>query len=191
MIIRSELKALAKEQIKGNIGILFLCSLVVALICGAVGFTYVGPILIAPSFAISMTMIYIALANGKKPEVGDVFKGFSLFGKALWLNILVGFFVFLWSLLLYIPGIIKALSYSMLFYILAENPNMTAQEALNESKRIMDGHKMDLFVLGLSFIGWGLLCGITFGIAYIYVIPYVSATVTNFYNKIKSQPIAS
>jgi uncharacterized membrane protein len=80
----------------------------------------------------------------------------------------------------------------MSFYILAENPGMTAREALNESKRIMHGHKADYFVLSLSFIGWILLVSVTFGIAAIYVGPYVAATTANFYNAIKqkSEPVA-
>ena len=72
-------------------------------------------------------------------------------------------------------------------YILADNPELTANEALSKSKEIMDGHKFDLFVLQLSFFWWYMLSAITFGIAYIYVIPYVSATTANFYNSIKEQ----
>lgn len=80
---------------------------------------------------------------------------------------------------------IKAYSYSMVFYILAENPQMTASEAITESREIMDGHKFELFVLELSFILWMLLSMVTFGIAMIYVVPYMSLTMTNFYNNIK------
>lgn len=87
-------------------------------------------------------------------EVSTLFSAFPSLGKALWLNILIGVFTFLWSLLFYIPGIIKALSYSMANYILADNPEMTAREALRESKIIMHGHKWELFVLNLSFILW-------------------------------------
>ena len=72
-------------------------------------------------------------------------------------------------------------------YILAENPELTASEALNKSKEMMNGHKLDLFVLQLSFFWWYLLGSITFGIAYIYVLPYVSATIANFYNSIKNK----
>lgn len=70
-------------------------------------------------------------------------------------------------------------------YILAENPEMTAKEAIEKSKQITNGHKFDLFVLELSFILWMLLTVFTFGIAGIYVIPYMSATTANFYNLIK------
>ena len=101
--------------------------------------------------------------------------------------LLVAVFTLLWSLLLYIPGIIKAISYSMSFYILAENPEMSAREALNESKKIMHGHKMDYFVLALSFIPWILLVMITFGIAAIWVAPYMQLTITNFYHSIKTK----
>jgi len=121
-------------------------------------------------------------------EVSTLFSAFPSLGKALWLNILIGVFTFLWSLLFYIPGIIKALSYSMANYILADNPEMTAREALRESKIIMHGHKWELFVLNLSFILWELLGVFTLGIAFVYVVPYISATTANFYQSIKRQP---
>ena len=94
-------------------------------------------------------------------------------------------FTFLWSLLLVIPGIIKAYAYSMSFYILADNPELTASEALAKSQSLMRGHKMELFILELSFIGWFFLIGLTFGLAAIYVAPYMEATMANFYNSIK------
>ena len=180
MIERAELKKLAKGQIKGNIGTLFLCYLVFSLICG----TLIGG-LFAPAMTIGLCLIYLGMINGTKPGVGDLFKKADLFGKALWLTIITGFFIMLWSMLLWVPGIIKAISYSMGPFILAEHPDYTASKALNESKRIMKGHKMDFFVLSLSFIPWFLLCGITFGIAMIYVYPYYNTTLANFYNAIK------
>jgi uncharacterized membrane protein len=76
----------------------------------------------------------------------------------------------------------------MSYYVLAENPNMTAREALNVSKRITNGHKMDLFVLSLSFIPWILLVTVTCGIAAVYVVPYMELAMTNFYHEIKAQP---
>ena len=93
------------------------------------------------------------------------------------------------SLLLVIPGIIKVFSYAAAPFILADNPELTAREALSESKRIMDGHKFDLFVLQLSFFWWSILSAITFGIAYIYVVPYFQATMANFYNDIKDKTV--
>ena len=80
-----------------------------------------------------------------------------------------------------------AFAYSMSWFVLAENPNMTAREAIRESKEIMNGHKMDFFVLSLSFIPWILLVYVTLGIASIYVMPYMQLTITNFYHNIKRQ----
>ena len=185
---RAELKAAAKEQIKGNIGMLFLCGLIVIAICLACSFIPVASILVTPPLSVGICMVYLGLTEGKKAEVGTMFQGFQVFGKSIWLTILVAVFTFLWTLLFYIPGIIKSYSYSMAFYVLADNPEMTAREALRESKEIMKGHKWELFVIYLSFILWHLLAIATLGIAYIYVGPYMSATVANFYQKIKRQP---
>ena len=190
---RVELKNEAKEQIKGKIGILFLIFLIIAII--GVGSSFVpivgwfATIIIMPAFNISLCMIFLNLAKREDISVGDVFKGFNITGKAVWLSIITWFYTFLWSLLFIIPGIIKTFSYSMAPFILADNPNLTSSEALSESIRIMDGHKFDLFVLQLSFFLWYILGTITFGIAYVYVVPYFEATMTNFYNEIKDKKI--
>ncbi len=190
---RIELKNEAKEQIKGKIGILFLIFLIIAMIgAGSSLVPVVGwfaTIIIMPAFNISLCMIFLNLAKREDVSVGDVFKGFNITGKAVWLSIITWVYTFLWSLLFIIPGIIKTFSYSMAPFILADNSNLTASEALSESIRIMDGHKFDLFVLQLSFFWWYLLGAITFGIAYIYVVPYFEATMTNFYNEIKDKKI--
>ena len=90
----------------------------------------------------------------------------------------------MWSLLLFIPGIIKAFSYAATFYLLREHPEMGAKEAITTSRAIMDGHKMEAFILGLSFIGWWLLVIVTFGLAGFYVIPYLSVTAGEFFTKL-------
>ncbi|MDR3287935.1 MAG: DUF975 family protein [Peptococcaceae bacterium] len=187
-VTRIELKNKAKEQIRGNIGILFLINLIFVLIYVVVSlipFVNIISGLLYSVFAVGLATIYIALTRGERPEVADLFKGFHIFGKAAWLGIITGFFVMLWTLLLVIPGIIKAISYAFAPYILAENPELTAREALRESKRITYGHKMDFFILGWSFFWWELLAVITLGLAGIYVAPYIQATIANFYNEIK------
>lgn len=180
-MIRKQLKDAAKQQIKGNVGMLFLITVIMALVSSV---PLVGMILV-PALSLGMIMIYLNLTHGVAPNVGDLFKGIGSLGKAWWLSILVAVFTMLWAMLLYIPGIIKMLSYSMSFYVLAENPNMTAREALNESKRLMKGHKWELFVLELSFIGWMLLSMVLFFIPVIYVGPYMQATLANFYHYTK------
>lgn len=188
---RVELKSAAKEQIKGKVWTLFFMTLIVfavAFVCGCI--PVVGGIIafiMTPAFSISFCKAYLKITKHEEIAVGEVFNGFEIFSKALLLQILTGIFTFLWSLLFIIPGIIKRYSYSMAPYILAENPEMTAKEAIEKSKQITNGHKFDLFVLELSFILWMLLTVFTFGIAGIYVIPYMSVTTANFYNSIKEQ----
>lgn len=186
---RAELKSVAKEQIKGKIGILFVMTLIIfgiALACAFIPLVgTIASFIITPAFGLSFCIVYLKLIKKEDVSVGDIFSGFNQTGRALWLNILITVFTFLWTCLLIIPGIIKQYAYSMSYYVLADNPELTAREALSKSKEIMNGHKMDLFVLQLSFIGWYFLIGITFGLAGIYVIPYINATTANFYNSIK------
>ena len=192
---RAELKAAAKEQIKGKIGILFLITLVVALVGGLLnaipGIGSVASLLLTPALSLSLVRVYLDLTKGGNPKVADVFSGLDDFWAAFKVNFLVSLFTMLWSLLFFIPGIIKGISYSMSMYILAENKGKSALECINESKAMTEGHKMELFVLGLSFIGWALLVSVTFGIASIWVAPYMQATMTNAYNLLKpTAPVA-
>ena len=115
----------------------------------------------------------LKLVDNKEAEFKDLFSQFHRLGDGFCMNFLVGLYTVLWTLLFVIPGIIKTYSYAMTPYILAENPGMTATEAITESRRIMDGNKWRLFCLSFSFIGWALLCaapllialGILIGIA--------------------------
>jgi len=191
---RAALKETAKSQIKGKIGILFVITLIIAVISGLATsiltiIPFVGPlasaIIITPAFALSIYQIYLSVAAGNAPAPGDAFSGFNDFWSAFKVTFFVGLFTFLWSLLFFIPGIVKSLSYSMSMYILAENKGKPALECINESKQMTNGYKVDLFVLGLSFIGWILLGCITFGLAFIWVVPYMQATYTNFYLNLK------
>lgn len=107
------------------------------------------------------------------------------------LVLLIGVYTFLWTLLFYIPGIVKSYSYSLALYIKSENPSIKAEQAIDLSKRMTNGHKMDLFVLDLSFIGWFILSGITFNIlGVIYVIPYYNAAKAFAYEEIKEDALA-
>ncbi|MFI3211949.1 MAG: DUF975 family protein [Eubacteriales bacterium] len=190
MFTNAELKDQAKQQISGNLGILFLIYIIYMLIvlgCNAVPVAgSIASYVLAPPLTFGLIAIYLGLTVGETPDVNRLFDGFKYFGTTIILQLLMSVFILLWSMLLIVPGIIKAYSYSMAFYILVENPQMSATEALDESKRIMKGNKMALFSLQLSFIGWILLVGLTAGIASIYVYPYMSAATANFYNRIKA-----
>ena len=182
---RPALKAAAKAQIKGNLGTIFVIVLLIGLLCCIPLFGFI----LAPGLSISLCMIYLNLTKGQSPEVGHMFSGTKVLGKAWLLQILTAFFVFLWSLLLFIPGIVKSYAYSMAPYVLADNPTFTAREALRESKRITQGHKGQLFILELSFFGWMLLACIPIVgtiVMLVYIIPYMSATYANAYNALKA-----
>ncbi|MCL2095245.1 DUF975 family protein [Candidatus Saccharibacteria bacterium] len=187
---RGKLKARAKEGIKGKIGILFLIYLVYVAVASALSyFTWgLGSWLVTGGVMLAFCNIYLAiLSKDKKPEVKDLAFGFTggNFERGFFGYIRYTVFVFLWSLLLVIPGIVKSYAYSQMFFILADNKGMSAGEAQKKSIKMMDGHKMELFVLHLSFIPWFLLGAITFGIAFVWVIPYFEVTLAAYYEQLK------
>ncbi len=107
-------------------------------------------------------------------------------------GLLVFLYTFLWSLLFIIPGIIKSYSYSMAYYVRCDNPNYTATQAIQESQRIMQGNKMRLFCLQLSFIGWFIVGALCFGVGTLWVSAYYKAAEAEFYNDIvKANPFVS
>ena len=178
MKTRKELKQLAKEQIKGKIGILFLITLIIGLLGMAISaIPVVGTIaslIITPALEFSAVLVYWNMSKDPEyqPAVGDVFKGFSNFANAFRVYFANAIFTFLWMLLFYIPGIVKAIAYSQCFFILADNPEMTGREAIKKSSEMMKGHKWEYFVLCLSFAGWAFLAVFTFGLLYIWLVPY-------------------
>ena len=104
----------------------------------------------------------------------------------VWGMVLAAIFIFLWSLLLVIPGIVKCFSYSMTPFILEENPELSANEAIDRSRAMMKGHKFDLFWLILSFIGWMILCFFTLGLGWLWLAPYMQTSVAAFYEDVKA-----
>ena len=185
----AQLKATARAQIKGHIGILFLISLLVSVITSAVTAipvvgTVVGILIIAPAFSLALVQIYLFTWAGIPVDLVDAFDYFKSFWPAFKVQFFQELFTFLWSLLFVIPGIIKSYAYSQAMYILADNPDIGALEALRRSEEMMRGHKLDLFLLDLSFIGWHLLALVTFGLSYIYVMPYLATTRAGFYRSL-------
>ena len=117
----------------------------------------------------------------QNPEMNDLFSQFHRFGDGFCLALLQGLYIVLWTMLFIIPGIIAGYRYAMAPFVLLENPDMTASEAIEASKQMMDGHKMDLFLLDLSFIGWELLCVLSLGIGYLWLRPYRNAAYAAFF----------
>ena len=121
-------------------------------------------------------------------ELGEIKRGFHPYWRNVGAMLLRGLFLFLWTLLLIVPGIIKAYSYRMVPYILADDPTISGRDAITLSRRMMDGQKWNAFVLDLSFIGWFLLSAVTLGLVGIfYTNPYVYATHAELYQTLKAQ----
>jgi uncharacterized membrane protein len=132
-----------------------------------------------------ITRLFLKIYHKEPFEFGQMFDGFKEWGRTLAAYLLILLFTFLWLLLLIVPGIIAGLSYSMTFFIMAEDPEITASDAIRKSKEMMMGHKMELFLLGLSFFGWMILAAIPFGLGFLWLESYMMASFTIFYHKIK------
>ena len=120
----------------------------------------------------------------KEPKIGTLFGYFIFWKTTVAANFLQGLYVFLWSLLFIIPGIMAGYSYAMTGYILSEHPELTASEAIAQSRQMMYGNRWRLFCLQFSFIGWDLLCALTLGIGELWLRPYKRAAEAAFYREV-------
>ena len=145
-----------------------------SLVCLIVG----GPV------ALGYAQFNLNLADRRPVELRQVFSGFERFWDGFVMGLLMFLYIFLWTLLLVIPGIIKSYSYAMTPYILAEHPGMRPNDAITASRQLMQGNKWRLFCLNLSFIGWAILAALTLGIGNLFLRPYVEASVACFYRQI-------
>lgn len=127
------------------------------------------------------------LIQGTNPQFNNLFSRFNIFWKAFGMQLVMGFLILFWTLLFIIPGIIKTFSYAMTPYILDDYPEMGITEAISESRRIMDGNKWRLFCLEISFIGWAFLSVLTFGIGYLWLHPYMQASIAAFYFEVSGR----
>lgn len=128
------------------------------------------------------------LVEGDNRAVGNLFRdSFGRWGRKVWGMFLMTLFTSLWSFLLIIPGLIKYYAYALTPYILIDNPELSANQAINLSVKMMKGHKFDLFFLHLSFIGWIFLSIFTFGIGLLWLIPYMVTAQAAFYQDVKKE----
>lgn len=131
----------------------------------------------------SFSVLFLDFIRNEQISASSLFVGYKKpwWSKSLLIPLLIGIYTFLWTLLLIIPGIIKAYSYSMSYFVYRDNKEIGCDAAIEESMRLMDGHKMDLFILDLSFIGWLLLSVLTLGIGLLWLIPYIQSAHAHFY----------
>lgn len=193
-MVLSEIRREARTTMQGLWGTCVPIWLIYLLIMMVPGFLiksypvqFVISLIIGGPFTYALARIFLRIYRHEVIDIGQLFEGFSEFTRTFTANALITLYVILWSLLLIIPGIIAALGYSMTFFIMAENPNIQATEAMRKSKEMMMGHKGELCLLGLSFIGWLILSIFTMGIGLLWLESYMYTSSVIFYHKIKGR----
>lgn len=182
----------AKETLRGKWTTPVITNLLFMVITAAAGaILNVGAVLViflSAPMAVGLSRFFLDFNNGTTDEVSVLFRSFKTgYTRTIIAGLLILLYVFLWSLLFLIPGIIMTYAYSMTYYIMADDENISGQDAMRKSKDMMRGYKMKLFLLQLRFFGWFLLSCITAGIGFIWLIPYVKMAETKFYLDVKAQ----
>jgi len=187
----ADLMAKAREILKGKWGfgvlVTFLYILISAIPSSAKGIGGLIGLIINGPIALGLAILFLSLVRTRNAKIDQMFEGFSRFGVAFVAYLLMVLFIMLWALLLIVPGIIAALGYSMTFFIIADNPDIKASDALAKSKQMMMGNKKKLFYLGCRFIGWFLLCILSAGIGFLWLMPYGYTSAALFYEDLKQQ----
>ncbi len=182
---RTELKNRAKQALTGNWGTAIIVMIIFMLLSSLISSTGVGA-LVTGLLNVGYYACFLSIMRTRSASIeGCVSAITENIGTKFVSTLLVTLYTFLWSLLFIIPGIVKSYSYAMTPYILLDRPELSATDAIKESEKMMNGHKMDLFILDLSFIGWILLSMLTCGILVLYVEPYMEATRAAFYLELK------
>ena len=214
MKTNSEIRKEARSLMSGNWGSAVAMMLTYNLIVGSITFTtvFIGtivetqigdthgsltrlldiPINLFISFplAFSLVLLFIGFVRGEnRLSVGGIFKAFKSphYLNSIGVYFFVGLFTALWTLLFIIPGIIKSLSYALAPYILADNPELSANEAIDESMAMMDGHKMDLFLIQLGYAALAILSLLALGIPLLWLDPYYKVVYAKFYEEVKAE----
>lgn len=182
---RAELKKRAKQSLSGNWGAAILGCVIYMVVISFLSSIGIGAF-VAGLIALGYIALHLAIIRGDTVSFDNCISAITEnIGTKFVSTLLMSLFTFLWSLLFVIPGIVKSYSYAMTPYILLDRPELSATEAIKESERMMKGHKMELFILDLSFIGWILLTPLTCGILALYVEPYMMTTKAAFYLELK------
>ena len=213
MQLNSELRAQARERLEGQWGTFVLMTFLMLVIqtilqipgyigsllevlspenvLASLSFSNISNILSLLALPLSWGLTVSLLRNHREESVDleNLFDGFrgGRYTRVFCALFLVNLFTFLWALLLIIPGIMKAFSYALTPYILLDEPELTAKQAIARSCEIMQGRRWKLFCLYLSFIGWGILCLLTFGIGFLWLVPYMNASIAAFYEDARAE----
>lgn len=213
MQLNSELRAQARERLEGQWGTFVLMTFLMLVIqtilqipgyigslleilspenvLASLSFSNISNILSLLALPLSWGLTVSLLRNHREESVDleNLFDGFrgGRYTRVFCAIFLVNLFTFLWALLLIIPGIMKAFSYALTPYIIMDEPELTARQAITRSCEIMEGRRWKLFCLYLSFIGWGILSLLTFGIGFLWLLPYMNASFAAFYEDARAE----
>lgn len=186
----SELRAAAREALQEKWLMAAVAALVFSAISGLTSIPIVGVVLallIILPVAYGFSVVMLGVFRGKEIDFGVLFEGFHDYGRILGTKLLQTVYTLLWTLLLIVPGIIKYYSYAMTDFILKDEPEVCNNAAIEKSMVMMEGNKMKLFLLDLSFIGWMLLSLLTCGIGMLFLQPYMIVARAAFYEDLKAQ----
>lgn len=195
-----DIRAAALGELRGNWTQPVLATLVYVIVVTAAT-SLLGLVPVAGNLAASLfiaapldfgfTIVFLNYMRGidRDDMVGKPFMCFREYGRFLGVSVLYTVYIMLWTLLFIIPGIIKSYAYAMTPYIMHENPQLSADDCIEASKKMMDGNKGKLFLLDLSFIGWALLCILTLGIGLLWLSPYMECSHAKFYEELKARQI--
>lgn len=180
----SQLKKEGKASLAGNWGVAIGVYVVAVIINTVLSYTGVGAFFTG-LVTFGLCSAFLGLIRTKAMKFESLFDCTKNFGNVFLAGLLQTIFLMLWSMLFVIPGLVKSYSYAMTHYILIDNPNLSGNDAITESRKMMNGHKLDLFLLDLSFIGWYILSTFTAGLLLLYVEPYHQAARAQFYADLK------
>lgn len=190
--LNSELRAVSRTTLSGNWMMAALATLVYLLIAGGISSIPVAgsvlAIIVTYPLAYGFAILFLDLFREGKPiDIGKLFDGFKDFGRVWGTLILVAIYTILWTCLLIIPGIVKSYSYALTPFILKDEPELKYNAAIEKSMHMMNGYKMKLFLLDLSFIGWMILSVLTLGIGLLFLQPYMNTARAAFYEDLKAE----
>lgn len=195
MKLNSELRQEARNVLSDKWVMAALAALVYTAIAGAGGLVPVVGVVICIlllPIGYGFSVLFLKLVRGIDLNIGSMFDGFQDYARILGTVLLQAVYTFLWTLLLFVPGVVKWYSYSMTNYILLDEPELKNNAAIERSMAMMEGHKMRLFMLDLSFIGWALLATLTCGIGMLFLQPYMATAHAAFYEDLKGNaPVAA
>ena len=189
MKTNAEIRHEALSLMKGNWGTAIVIVLISSIISGLSSMLYYIPtVFVAFPLSIGVAITFMHFVRGtQKLSIESAFSVFTAekYWKSVALALLMYVYTLLWTLLFIVPGVIKSLSYTLAPYIWADNPELTADQAIEQSMKMMEGHKTDLFLIVLGIAVLSLLSGILLFIPLIWLLPYFQAVVAKFYEEVK------